>query len=115
MNMIEETIQTLKNQVESCVSFLANPCLCDQPCVVGRDGLWIIDLEVIDGRTTGKHSITSDATQAQRFTRANAYIVASTTRNGNGFFKVQSKAMAVQECLNSAKSALEMIEKVKSA
>jgi|GEM_PF-6634986 len=112
MTSIQETIKVLQDQADSCISFLANPCLCDQPCVVGRDGLWVSDLEVVDGKTTGKHSITSNATKAQRFTRANAEIIANTTQNGNGFFKVQSKAAAVQECLESTKLALSMFNKV---
>lgn len=109
-----DVLHAIKTKVECLKSWLKAPVAEEHIYVVGRDGLWISSIEVVDGKLTGKHQISGNAIDARTFSRANADIIAKVTQNGNGFFYVQTKEDAVKDCLQGAESALTMFKFLES-
>jgi len=110
----KDVLKEINAKIASLKTWLSSPVLGEHIYVVGRDGLWISSIEVINGRLTGKHHISGNAIDARTFSRANADIIAGVTKNGNGFFSVQTKIDAVKDCLMDAESAATMFELLES-
>lgn len=103
MNTIRSLVDSLDTLIANCKKALSEKVLTDTNYIVGRDNLFIASVTLDEnGMTTGEHTLTSDPTQAMKFSLASATAVAKITRNGNGFFTAIGYADACQHTLDDA-------------
>src|SRR5688572_19712364 len=107
---IQDMIDETKAEIISAQNFIDTYPVQDNRFIVGRVGLWLSDVVIVDGKTTGNYSITSNPVNAMTFSRDTAKSLASVTKNGNGWFLVTSKISSVTNFLMSRNDHLKVLE-----
>lgn len=109
--MVSKTVSIHEGLIKEYTSWLNIASITSTPYVVGLNGIYLTNVEIVDGKTTGKFDWTANPLRATRFSKENAEIVASVTYNGNNeYFKAIGTYDAVKSELKNSKKILAMYE-----